>query len=62
MWIEISKAKDWPGIGRGYNVRLEGMKYPTTMYAKDGTELERKIERVQQDFSNPNLLMFPDSY
>jgi hypothetical protein len=61
-WIEISKANDWPGIGKGYHVRLRGMKYPTTVYAFDGEELEDKISNVFRDFSDDDLLMLKEWY
>lgn len=56
MWIEISKAKDWPGIGKGYNIRLPHMPSGTTVYAKNGDELEERIEKVVRDFSLPVLV------
>lgn len=62
MWTEITKASDWPGIGRGYNIRIEGMKHPTTAYINSVEELEKAVDRVKKDFFDPNLLMMEEIY
>ena len=49
-FIEISKAKDWPGLGIGYNIRFEGMEYPTTVYKKPDETMDDLIERVKHKF------------
>ena len=55
-FIEISKAKDWPGLGEGYNIRFEGMPFPTTVYRQSSETMEQLIERTRLKFDAKETL------
>jgi hypothetical protein len=45
----VTKAKDWPGIGRGYHVDV-GQDGPTTIYVPEGEDLIPHLQKTYKDF------------